>query len=449
MKITQFLVFLLLAGCGSAYISPSISEDAAEVDFKLVPMTASSVLKANKSSYAPKKLPIAFSKTTGIGATRQSAALPQSASEEELRPQLAETRVPAEFVQKPYEIGVGDVLVLATPTADASLAEVTGLIAAQNRRQGYTVQDDGAIAVPSVGRIQVADMTLDAAEAEVFQSLVKSQMNPTFSLEISEFNSKRVSIGGAVAQPILAPITLKRLFLDEALQLAGGVVAQDLDYATVRIYRDGKLYQIPLTELFSKRKLQQIPLKDGDRVFVDTEFELDRARAYFTEQITLAQFRQAARSQALAELNAEFGLRSTQLAEARANFTARVEHGAEKRDYVYLAGEVSKQSRFALPFGQTATLADALYSEGGIPTKEANVSQIYVLRGPSKPSVIGDVTVYHLDAQNVVNLHLATKFELRPNDLVFIAEQPVTRWSRIISQITPSLITAAAGAALN
>ena len=37
-------------------------------------------------------------------------------------------------------------------------------------------------------------------------------------------------------------------------------------------------------------------------------------------------------------------------------------------------------------------------------------------------------------------LLMATRFELRPDDVIFVAEQPVTRWNRVIDQISPSLI---------
>jgi len=32
--------------------------------------------------------------------------------------------------------------------------------------------------------------------------------------------------------------------------------------------------------------------------------------------------------------------------------------------------------------------------------------------------------------------------ELRPNDIIFVAEQPVTKWNRTVSQIGPSFIQA-------
>lgn len=320
------------------------------------------------------------------------------------------------------------------------------MLAAQNRRQGYTVQDDGAIAIPDVGRVMVAGLTLEEAEAALFQRLLSAQIDPSFSLEIAEFNSKRVSIGGAVGTPTIAPITLTDLTLDAAIALAGGIQTPDLDYASIRLYRDGALYQIPLNDYLSRGELQKTRLVDGDSVFVDTEYQLGRAQAYFAEQITLSQFRQAARSQALAELQAEVNLRRGSLTESRSNFRDLLAEDAVDRDYVYLTGEVKTPGRFNLPFGRQATLADALYSQGGFDAKTGNPAQIYLLRGSGDASTNSAVTAWKLDARNPANLIVATQMQLRPNDIVFIAEQPVTRWNRTISQITPQIITSVANA---
>jgi polysaccharide export outer membrane protein len=183
----------------------------------------------------------------------------------------------------PYRIGVGDVVFLATRSSAETVEELSGLLAAQNSRQGYTVQDDGAIAAPDVGRVLLESLTLEDAEAQLFQSLVENLIDPTFSLEIAEFNSKRVSVGGAVGNPAIVPITLTPLFLDEALTLSGGISTPDVDFASLRIYRDGSLYQIPLVQYLREPNLQKTRLVAGDNVFVDTEFELNKASAYFQE----------------------------------------------------------------------------------------------------------------------------------------------------------------------
>lgn len=270
---------------------------------------------------------------------------------------------------------------------------------------------------------------------------MENQIDPTFSLEISEFNSRRVSIGGAVSQPTVVPVTLTPLFLEEALAAAGGITVEDLDFASIRLYRDGTLYQIPLNELYARSGLTKTRLLPGDAIFVDSEYELSRAQDYFVQQITLVQARQTARQSALDELQAEVTLRRSDLQEARTNYQARIDLGADNREYAYMTGEVGTQSRFALPFERTASLADALYDAGGIASASGDVSQVYVLRSSADPRELGAVTAWHLDARNAANFALAPKFQLRPDDIIFIAQQPVTKWSRAVSQILPQLIS--------
>lgn len=429
-----------LAGCGEIYIAPDVSDQFTEADVSIVPLTGAAVAQANRSAYNPRQIPAVFFQNAGGGSgLRGAGVLPDPVLEAQSRPGLVETRLPDPLPAAPYEIGVGDVLVLATLQSATSIEELSGLLAAQNRRQGYTVQDDGAVAIPDVGRVQLAGLNLEEAEAEVFQALVANQLDPTFSIEVAEFNSKRVTIGGAVRQPSVLPITLTPLSLQEALTAAGGVPALDTQFITVRLYRDGTLYQIP----FDRLPEAEVILAPGDSIFVDTEYQLEQAQAYFTEQITLLQLRQTARTQALAELQTEVALRREQLNETRGNFQAQLEADAVDRDFVYLTGEVVQQGRFPLPFGRQASLADALFAQGGALPETGNPAEIYLLRGTPDDRV----TAYHLDGSNPVNLLKAAALELRPNDIVFVAQQPVTRWNRVVQQIVPSLIIAGATAA--
>jgi polysaccharide export outer membrane protein len=449
MKLYWALITATLSGCGAAYISPSVQEvaqaTAESAQVEIVPLTAQSAAEANRTVYTPRSLPAVFGYVTPTPTPRSVGVLPDPVTEPEGAPGRLETWLPEDLDNSPYLIGVSDVILLATPSSN-TVEELTGLLAAQNKRQGYTVQDDGAIAIPDVGRVSLAGLTIEEAENEVFKALVAAGLNPTFSVEVSEFNSQRVSVGGAVGQPTLVAITLKHLYLEEALQVAGGITAPDLDYASVRLYRDGRLYQIPVTQLYSSTELKRIRLKDGDSIFVDTAYELDQAKDYFEEQIKLLNLRATARTHALNELQTEFNIRKAQADEARRNFTEREALDAVERDYVYLAGEVKQQSRFPLPFEHKASLADALYSSHGIATREGNVGEIYLLRG----NVAGDkVIAYHLNAENAANLIVATRMELRPNDVIFVAEQPITRWNRVLAQFIPSLITTGIGAAMN
>lgn len=427
-NLTLSGLVLLLAGCGVVYQSTSVRDGVSDgTKVRVVDLTPETTLAANRQPYDPRALPAAFRTTAG---TQGSGRLPQSANMPVQRVGAPSVRLPPGVPVTPYRIGVGDVVLLATKRPATSVAELSGLLAAENSRQGYTVQDDGSIAVPDVGRIRIAGMTLEEAENTVFQRLVERQIDPSFSLEVAEFNARKVSIGGAVARPGVAPVTLTPLTLDTALAAVGGIAAPDRDSAAIRIYRDGALYEVPVSDFLRNPTYQKLRLVDGDAVYVDSDYDLTRAEAYFNEQLAL----QGART-------SEVTVRRGELDEERQNFNTRLGLGAEKRDYVYLTGEVGKQSRWPLPYEQSATIADVLFDNGGIVAKTGNPRQIYVLRGSPDPREFGALTAWHLDAGGAAGLMIATRFELRPNDVIFVAQQPVTKWDRVISQITPSLIT--------
>lgn len=490
-----------LAGCGAVYTSPDVYDTAGDLKVRVVSMSFETVAEANLSPYIPARLPPYFRPdpapraprigTAGISvpalpnidaarrggaSARVDSQLPPAATERTRGPGAAATRMPPPAESQPYRIGVADVLLLAADTAGAQLNDVPALIAAQSRRQGYIVQDDGAIAVPDVGRIRVAGRTLEEAEAAIFDALVAKRLDPTFSIEIAEFNSQRVSVGGDVKAPTLAPITLKPVRLTEALALAGGVASEDSDYAVVRLYRDGEVYQAPLRRLYADNGLNDVLLRDGDSVFVDTAYDQTQARQYFQEQLQLRQAELAEREFAfrqlqsqidevrLAQTLAQFEIQKAQLSQAVARmridvatynnavanqqgtedarqrdaFKERLELGAVQRDYVYVAGELANSSapaRLALPFENRFHLSDVLFEKIG-PISRSDYGAIYVLRR-GEGAGLGGVTAYHLDAGNAAALTQATAFEMRPNDVVFVAEQPVTTWNRVVSQLTP------------
>lgn len=401
-------------------------------------MTANNVRAANASKYEPRTLPAIFSRTAGTqGSFPGLGALPDNPYTQEDRPSRLTMRLPPAYTPQTYRMGVGDVLVLSTPSNANTIEALSGLLAAQNSRQGYTIQDDGAINIPDVGRVTVGGLTLAEAEAEVFSALVDSAFEPSFSLEIADFNSQRVALGGAIKSPKVVSITLTPLLLSEALNQAGGITVADLDYASIRLYRDGQLYQIPLDTYLKTPSIQQIVLKDGDSVYVDTEYDLDKARGFFDQQIRLQTTRLSARSSALSQLSTEINIRRGELNEQRANFQTRANLDALERDYVYIAGEVGSQSRFTLPFERTASLADALFSEGdGVPNATGNIGEVYVIRGTGDGK---NVQAWHLNAYNAANLILATQFELRPNDVIFVSEKPLTALSRVMRQVSTSV----------
>ncbi|WP_210530309.1 polysaccharide biosynthesis/export family protein [Rubellimicrobium arenae] len=436
-----------LGGCGVTYVSPLIS-DQADDGVTVLEMTRASIAAANSTPYVPRSLPAAFAETTGGGTPRGAGALPAPPVVPDFQPGQLELRTPPAATPEPYRIGVGDVVQLATRSAPASdvSPQAGGLAGAGEIRQEYTVRDDGAIAVPQVGAVQIGGLTIEDAEQRLFERFLDTGADPDFSLEITGFNSQRITVGGAVTTPTIVPVTLNVPTLDEALTAAGGLNVSTPEYASIRIYRAGTLYQIPLRDYTDRGDLRSIQLLPGDSVFVDTSYDLDRALGYYEQQINAASLRRAERTAAIEELEAEISVRRGELDEQRDVFQARSDLGAVPRDYVYLAGEVIRQQRYPLPFGQQATLADALFDDGGFSTTTGNPSQIYVLRASSDPAQTDPVTAWHLDIRNAANLTLATQFEMRPNDIVFIEEQPITRWNRAFQQFFPTLVQNAAAA---
>lgn len=448
VRLQALVLIAALSGCAAVYIPADVREDADGLSVEVVDVTAQTVRAANSNTpYAPRQLPDAFLETAGTEpGLRGLGALPENPFQPAPRPTTPVLRAPPVLEQSPYVIGVGDVLVLATPTGGGSVEELSGLLAAQNRRQGYTVQDDRTITIPDVGRIEVGGLTLARAEDAIFSSLIDRQIDPSFSVEIAEFNSQRFSVGGAVNNPSVLPISLGPVYLNEALAAVGGTTISDTEFASIRIYRDGELYQIPWTDYANSSEWQRIPLTDGDSIFVDTSFQLAQAEAYFEQQIRLFEIRRSARADALSELQTEINIRRAQLEERRSNFETQLDLGAVDRDFIYLTGEVDTPQRYPMPFNGSLSLADALFEAGGIAESTGNPRQIYVLRQEGgNPGV----TAYRLDGSNVVNMVLATQMELRPSDIIFVAEQPVTRWNRAVRQIVPSLITSGVRAATN
>ncbi len=431
------LVFPLTA-CGVTYNSSAVTERDDEAPVTVVTMTPSAIRAANATPYAPRGLPSVFYAVAGSGNVATAGGVPAPPYLPNEQREALEYRPLPDVAPQSYRIGVGDVLLLATRGRGDTIEQLTGLLAAANQREGYTVRDDGTISIPDVGAFNVLGLTVDQVEQQLFQLLVENQIDPSFSVEISEFNSQRVAVGGAVRTPQLVPITLNPLTLGDALVAAGDIAVRDREFASIRVYRDGTLYQIPLDLYFENQGLQRKVLQPGDAVFVDTNYDLDRALEFYQARIDVISLRTEVRSQALDALATEITLRRNVLEDQRRNFERREALGAEKRDYVYLSGEVTKQTRLPLPYNQQATLADILYGAGGFDNTTGDPTNIYVMRGSAS-----GVVAYHLNARNAADYVLTTHFQMRPSDVIFIEEQPITKWNRSVSQLVPSLIQAA------
>jgi len=443
----------LLSGCGVFYTVPQVSEGpistsayASDLDVQVVALTYETAAAANLEPFTPPRAPRAFQPGAEEQVRLASARgpnlppIPPATSRRIDRPETIAERLPPVVEPERYRIGVGDVVLLTVDAEATTIGGVSALISAQSKRQGYTVQDDGAISLPDAGDIRIAGMTLGEAEEAVFRALVGAGLEPSFTLEIAEFNSQIVSVGGVVGSPQLIPVSLQPLTLEKALNLAGGVTAIDPSITMIQIYREGEIYTIRLDRYLADPSLGKRILKDGDSVFVGSPYLREEADRYFSQQLTL-------RGLALESYDRQRGLEldseeriQAQLERERALFKERLELGMVERPYAFVAGEPGT-SQIELPFDRAASLSDVLFSKdaGKLNLAFADYGEIYVLRRERDPQKVGGVTAYHLNAENAANLIVATQFQIRPNDVIFVASQPLTNWNRVISQLTPQL----------
>lgn len=280
----------------------------------------------------------------------------------------------------PYRIGAGDLLSVR--------ADEEGMTPAS----ALPVRDDGIIDLPRVGELRVEGLTVNEANRALSTFLEERRLDPVLTIEVEEFRARFVLIDGDVEAPGRVSLDARPLTLDEAIISRGGRPTSSVAH----LFRSGEVYTIPLSD----RELSaSLHLRHGDRVHVSGLHDADRAQ-----------------------------------------FEARIALDAVDRPAVFITGEVQSPRRVPLPFGRVARLADVLFDEGGVPLRTGDFAAIYVLRLSPDPS---RVTAYELDARNAAHLLMAMRFQLRPDDLIFVAEQKVTRINRLLSQLTPVLATTA------
>lgn len=102
---------------------------------------------------------------------------------------------------------------------------------------------------------------------------------------------------------------------------------------------------------------------------------------------------------------------------------------------VYILGEVIRPGLFPLN-DQPMSITDGLTLAGSFDPNAADTRHIYVIRG-----CFTCPYVYWLDADKPDALLLAEKFQLQPDDILYVSTAPVTRWNRFLNQLLPTLQT--------
>jgi polysaccharide export outer membrane protein len=248
----------------------------------------------------------------------------------------------------------------------------TGTVSDEYSVRLLPVTSEGYVSIVEVGRVDVVGKTISEVEASISGAFLRSGVDPRFEVSVQGFNSQKIFFGGAV-QPIALPFTDRPISLTEVMTTSGVTLDPSSD-KLVKIFRGGEEYRLSAREVMTGSSSAKYYLQGGDRVYIENMFY--------------------------------------------------------RPETVILAGEVGSQSLFPISAEARPTLSDAMFSRGAIALFTSDSSQIYLIRRRGDSAV-----AYHLDGSNPARLSIASEIELRPQDVIFVAEQPVTRYNRVMQQL--------------
>jgi polysaccharide export outer membrane protein len=96
----------------------------------------------------------------------------------------------------------------------------------------------------------------------------------------------------------------------------------------------------------------------------------------------------------------------------------------------YVLGAINKPTTVPFPV-PSPTLADALGAATGLDEKRSDPSGVFIFR-KGDPDL-----VYTINLKDPGAMLLTQRFAIRGEDIVYVTEAPLVRWSRLISQIAP------------
>ena len=238
----------------------------------------------------------------------------------------------------------------------------------------------GNILIRGVGSLKAKNRSLAEVQADITRILMDKGLTPNFQLEVTGFESKEFFLITKMHGSKAIPITDNAVNLKQAVLSNIAIDNQTTNrggatFTTVKLIRDGISYQVSWQELLSG-SASNVLIKDGDIINLqDFDYKLGQ---------------------------------------------------------VFALGGAGNAELVPIDPSKRETLADILFSpKGALNNLLAKRSEVYLLRGRN-PSV-----AYHLDAQNVSRILVAAQTELRPNDIVYVADRPIISFSRTLAEINP------------
>ncbi|TXD97477.1 sugar ABC transporter substrate-binding protein [Psychrobacter frigidicola] len=241
---------------------------------------------------------------------------------------------------------------------------------------GYPVDQQGFIQFPLIGRIKASGISVPQFTANLRGQLQRYLKYSDPQVKVVDYRGNKFFIDGEVSKPGEFSIADAPVSLYSALSMAGGATPAG-DSNNIVFNRKGINYNVGLQSLRQMgSSANQIYLQDGDSIHVNSQ----------------------------------------------------------SRNRIYVLGEFGKVEPVPI-LEQGISLAQVLGESNGLNSNTANAAKIYVVRdNPANRYT----NIYYVDMQTITSFALANRFEMQPNDIVYVDPTGLTRWNRIISSLLPS-----------
>ena len=238
-----------------------------------------------------------------------------------------------------------------------------------------TVGASGNIFLPEIGTIYVDMRTIRSVRSEIKKVLLKKGYKQDFQLSLLKSNSKKAYLINKNLGNVTISLPEEGLSLKNLVLSNKQFIQNDTGLSVIKLKRKENVYQMTL---------EQIIDLDIPDIWIEHEDQIE------------------------------------------------VKSLEYKLGQVFALSGAGKASIVPIHPAKRETLADVLFVQSGaLQNTLAKRSEVYLLRGTNKP------IAYHLDAQNVSRILVAAKTELRPNDIIFVADRPIISFARTLAEITP------------
>lgn len=244
------------------------------------------------------------------------------------------------------------------------------------------IDEAGRFFYPFLGTVQAEGRTVGQIRADLTERLSEFFATPQVEVAVVEFNARRVIITGAVGAQGQQILTNVPTTLLDLVNTAG--VLTEADLSRIEIRRGGQVYTANLLSFLEQGTRQNNPVLLPD----------DLIRVPIAEE-----------------------------------------------NKVFTFGEID--TGITRLTTERTTLLDILAESGGINRIRADARGIFIFRRDDPTR--GGFDVYQFDLSNAAALVLAAEFGMAPLDIVFVTNDPATRWNDTITKIVGpfnTLITA-------